>query len=102
MNRQKINNNIIMLTFVVVLFVIVIFLGGMHSVKADKAIEYDKSFVSIEIEQGDTLTSIAKEYAKSEADFEDYINEVKNINSIKDDTIHAGCYLMIPVYTVIE
>ncbi len=102
MIKQIINNNIIMLTIALVLFLVVIFLGGMNIVRADEAVEYDKSFISIEIEKGDTLSSIAQEYAKSEADYEDYINEVKNINSIKDDTIHSGCYLMVPVYTVVE
>lgn len=91
-----------MLTIAVVLILTIIFFGGMSIVKADEAVEYEKSFISIEIENGDTLTSIAQEYAKSAADYSDYIDEVKSINSIKGDTIHTGCYLLVPVYTIVE
>lgn len=98
MIRKRINNNKIMLTVGLVLFLCFMVLGGMKLVKADKRIEYKKSFKSIEVMSGDTLTSIASKYAISEADYEDYIEEVKNINNLKSDTIHAGCYLMIPIY----
>lgn len=99
--RNKINNNIIMLTIMVIFILSVLFIGSMRLVKADEQIQYDKNFISIEIESGDTLTSIAKEYAISEAEYHSYIEEVKSINSIKNDTIHSGCYLLIPVYTEI-
>lgn len=99
MIKKVINNNNIMLTVAVLVGITLLFFGGMKIVNADEAKEYEKSFVSIEIEHGDTLTSIAQEYAKSEADYKDYIEEVKTINSIKDDTIHSGCYLLVPVYS---
>jgi len=102
MKRFKIYNNNIMLTIGVAIILFLSILFGVRVVNADKAIEYEKSFVSIEIESGDTLTSIAQEYAISEAEYNDYINEVKKINNIKDDVIHSGCYLLIPVYNVTE
>lgn len=102
MVKRMVDNKWIMLTAVITLSIFLLFFSGMNMVKADKAIEYEKSFISIEIENGDTLTSIAKEYAKSEADYQDYIEEVKCINSIKDDTIHHGCYLLVPIYTIVE
>lgn len=102
MLRRTVCDNNIMLTVLLILVITIVFFGGMHIVKADEAVEYEKSFVSIEIKHGDTLTSIAQEYAKSAADYNDYIDEVKNINSLKDDTIHSGCYLLIPVYTLVE
>ncbi|MGN0155573.1 MAG: LysM peptidoglycan-binding domain-containing protein [Lachnospiraceae bacterium] len=98
MYNIKINSNKIMLTVGVIVFFSIFIIGGMRMVQADESIEYDKSFMSIEIENGDTLTSIAREYAVSEAEYTDYIAEVKSINNLKSDTIHAGCYLMIPVY----
>lgn len=99
MIKKMVYGNDIMLTVSVLIGLILLFFGGMKIVNADEAIEYEKSFISIEIEQGDTLTSIAQEYAKSEADYKDYIEEVKCINSIKDDTIHSGCYLLVPIYS---
>ena len=102
MMKKFVYNNRIMFTIGVVLFFSVFIIGSMNMVRADESTQYDKSFISIEVERGDTLTSIANEYAISPAYYSDYMEEVKSINNLKDDTIHAGCYLMIPVYQVTE
>lgn len=102
MNRRKIYNNRIMLTVAMVMVFVLMILGSMKLVYADKGVEYEKSFLSFEVKEGDTLTSIAAEYAISEAEYSDYMEEVKSINNLKDDTIHAGCYLMIPIYQPIQ
>ena len=102
MKNKLIDNNNIMLTILVILFFSIFILGSMSMVRASDSIQYAKSFISIEVESGDTLTSIAKEYAISVAHYSDYVEEVKNINNLKDDRIYAGCYLMIPVYQSIE
>lgn len=99
MVKQFIYDNKIMLTIVLVLFLSVFLIGGMKLVQADENIQYEKSFLTIEIEEGDTLTSIAAEYSVSSVKYVDYIQEVKDINNLKSDTIHTGCYLLIPVYT---
>ncbi len=99
MNGKKINHNIIMLTSMVLLILSITFFGKMLIAHADQAVTYDKSFVSIEIKNGDTLTTIAETYAISTVEYEDYISEVMRINNLKNDKIHAGCYLMIPIYT---
>jgi len=59
----------------------------------------DKCFTSIEIEPGDTLWSIAQEYATDEYEsIEHYISEVKDINSLTGDNICAGAFLTLPYY----
>lgn len=93
-------NNRIMLTIICVLFLSLFAISGMKLVRADESITYDKSFTTITIEEGDTLISIAEEYSLPASEYRDYIDEVKSINNLKDDTIHAGCYLLIPVYDV--
>ena len=95
----KINNNNVMLTLFTIIVLFILSLCFFNNVIADTSIEYDKSFTTIEIEEGDTLYSIADEYSVSVADIDDYINEVKTINNLKNDTIHTGCYLIIPVFT---
>ena len=100
MTGKKGCNNIIMLTVCIILFISISLFGGMRFVKADKVICYEKSFVTIEIQPGDTLTDIAERYAISEAEYLTYIEEVKNINNLKDDIIHSGCYLLVPIYEV--
>ena len=53
------------------------------------------------LSHGDSLWSIAKEYSDvdSYASYTDYIDEVKQINHISGDDIHAGEYLTIPYYS---
>lgn len=71
----------------------------ISNAKASK-IEREKSMTSIQVKQGDTLWTIAEKYAdKSEwGEYDDYIDEVKKINGIKGNTIHAGGYIVIPYY----
>ena len=99
---KMIYNNRIMLIIGIVIFINMFMISGMRRVRADENMQYNKSFISIEIEEGDTLTSIAREYAISAAQYSDYIDEVKSINNLKSDIIHTGCYLMIPVYQLKE
>lgn len=99
---KRVFDNNIMLICVLLIILFFSFLFGFHAVYASESVEYEKSFISIEVQTGDTLTSIASAYAISTSQYNDYISEVKQINNLKDDTIHAGCYLMIPVYTVLE
>lgn len=58
-----------------------------------------KYYTSIYIEKGDTLWSIAEQYSYDGISINDYINELKEINCLEDETIHAGCYLLISYYS---
>lgn len=59
-----------------------------------------KQVISMEIQKGDTLWSIAKEYITDEYNnINDYIQEIKASNGLASDTIHEGSYLIIPYYT---
>ena len=96
MKRKKVVNNCFMLTILLVFIFLCVIMLRNRMVQARESVQYEKTFQSIEIESGTTLTSIAQEYSIS--DYDNYIEEVKKINNLHDDTIHAGCYLMIPVY----
>ncbi|MBS6645335.1 MAG: LysM peptidoglycan-binding domain-containing protein [Clostridiaceae bacterium] len=57
-------------------------------------------YKSIQIKEGDTLWNIALEYKeKSGMDTVQYVRELKNINNLKEDTIHAGHYLTIVYFS---
>lgn len=59
-----------------------------------------KYYTSIQIEQGDTLWSIASDYMSPEYDsIQEYIAEVKELNQLGPDDIHSGQYLTIPYYS---
>lgn len=67
---------------------------------SEKQTPSHKYFTSIQIEQGDTLWSIATSYLPAGYDsISGYISEIKQINSLQSDVIHEGQYLMIPYYS---
>ncbi len=65
------------------------------SASDEAAIEY----VSVEVESGDSLWSIAKEnYSEACGDFNDYVDLIRDTNSMKDDNLIAGNYICVPIY----
>lgn len=58
-----------------------------------------KYYTSIRVESGDSLWSIARAHmGEGYDDIGDYIQEVKTINQLGEDEIHAGQYLTIPYF----
>ena len=61
----------------------------------------EKFYTSIEVSKGDTLWSIADDYAvRGYADKRAYVDEISKLNHLKSETIHAGEHLVIPYYDV--
>lgn len=53
-------------------------------------------YKSIQIEQGDSLWSIAEEYsATTSFTIPEYINQIKQMNGLREDVIHAGQHLTV-------
>lgn len=58
-----------------------------------------KSYTSIEIQSGDSLWSIASEYMTEEyGSVQEYMKEIKSLNGLRSDEIHAGKFLVVPYY----
>lgn len=70
--------------------------------KSPKAAETDtgfKSYTSIEIKSGDSLWSIASEYMTDDYDsIQEYVRDIKSLNGLGSDEIHAGKFLLVPYY----
>ena len=59
-------------------------------------------YTSIEIGRGDSLWSVAQEYAPALGlSSGEYIDRLKRMNHLENDTIHEGCYLTI-MYSAAE
>ncbi|MCI8514837.1 MAG: LysM peptidoglycan-binding domain-containing protein [Lachnospiraceae bacterium] len=72
------------------------------SVKAEeeRGEVYYKYYTSIRIEEGDTLWGLAREYGNEACQsVPSYIQEVKKMNHLTDDRIHAGRYLTVFYYS---
>lgn len=59
---------------------------------------YTIRYSSIQIEAGDTLYDIAKEYAPDGVDDDEYVRNIMKINRLTDYDINAGKYLVIYYY----
>ena len=57
-----------------------------------------KYYKSVVIEDGDSLWSIANEYNPDKFNTQGYIDEIKELNSLESDTIHAGQHLLVIYY----
>lgn len=84
----------------VVLFILLFMLGnGAKEVHPSAETHNVKYFKCIVVDDGDTLTSIAKENITSEYEsIQKYIAEVKSINGLSDDLILSGGTLVVPYY----
>lgn len=100
--RQQRIRGILSISTVIVSIVIVFFISGMntsaHSIHDKQEYKY---FTSYELQHGDSLWSIATEYADEHYEsIEDYMEEVCVINSITEgSTLVAGTNLIIPYYS---
>ena len=75
---------------------------GDRVVKAQESAN-DIQYKVVEIKNGDSLWSIAKENMDNTNDsgfinIYQYIHEIKRCNNMKSNQINAGCYLMGPYY----
>ena len=97
--RQK---GIIAIVFIVIIAFGILLGTGMSTLaSSDKDIaSYNKYYVSVRVESGDTLWTIADEYIDGfNIEKTDYIEEVCEINEISKDDIHAGDYIVVPYYS---
>ena len=79
-----------------------IFMGrSLMQVMADEdpEVRCNKYYTSIRLDSGDTLWTIADEYNTfSGKSTEEYVRELRRMNSLSDDQIHEGHYLTIAYY----
>ena len=88
--------------FGVIIFVALFVAGSIFvsSTVGASSIEKKKLLMRVDINYGDTLWSIAEEYAYDNGytSYEEFIDDVKDINNISGDYIRAGGCLSVPFY----
>ena len=59
----------------------------------------EKIFTSVAVHSGDSLWSIASEYCEDAEDISDYVEELKQMNSmVNERSLQAGCRLTVYYY----
>ncbi|MDD5823673.1 MAG: LysM peptidoglycan-binding domain-containing protein [Firmicutes bacterium] len=87
--------------FIFVLLTTMILVFGLVTVFTSARTEAAtiNSFVQVEINENDTLWTIATEYADDSMDIRKFIDELREINDIDaNDSIHPGDQIFIPIY----
>ncbi len=99
--REMMKNFLILAMTVCLIVTCSVALSGFRSNAKDDSTETSyKYYKSIVVSGDDTLWSIAEEHMDVDHydSINDYINEVKAMNSLSDDAIHYGTHLIIPYY----
>lgn len=92
---------LILLTLLFIMIVSGTFGANLMRVMAveEEHTHYNKYYTSIRLEEGDSLWTIAERYdVNSGKSREEYVRELRRMNSLTDDTIHAGNYLTVSYY----
>ena len=85
--------------FAIACSALVIVLSGRNIIQAEEDQYPNKYYTSISIQPGDSLWSIACRYSDGHySSIQEYITELKIINNLDSDTIHAYEYLLIPYF----
>lgn len=92
---------VFLLLFMVVLFLVVLFVLPERTAAADNTSGRVYTITSVQIEEGDTLWSLASEYYTEEfSSITAYITEIKRMNGLDSDVLYAGSYLLIPQFVL--
>ncbi|MGN1146832.1 MAG: LysM peptidoglycan-binding domain-containing protein [Lachnospiraceae bacterium] len=99
---KQLRRQCILVAITVVLVVVLAF--SYHAILSKASSGTDdvsfKYYTSIEVAYGESLWTIAEEYAGDKyASAQDYIHEVMEINHLQDETLIAGQYLVVPYYS---
>lgn len=63
---------------------------------AGEETQYTKYYKSVQIQDGDNLWTLARQYkGGGPLSEKEYVQELKQINGLKEDTIHCGQYLTV-------
>ena len=113
MNKQKIKNRrkvkaakrrmvLLLAAMLLITLGTVVFGSCLSSHAQDDEATLDreyKYYTSIQIQDGDSLWSIAEQYKTEHYEStQDYINELIILNDLTSETIHEGQYLMVAYY----
>lgn len=89
---RKIRKN----TFVLLTMALILCLGTL-AMGAQKGMQTKTYYESVEVERGDTLWKIAAEYAAEDEEIEHMVDEILELNNMKNTNIRSGESIIVPV-----
>ncbi|BBF42360.1 hypothetical protein lbkm_1042 [Lachnospiraceae bacterium KM106-2] len=93
------NRYFILVTILACLVVFFCFTRPVFASNSPKDSKRAFRIANVEVKEGDSLWNLAKEYYTDDYENMDhYIDEIKECNSMIDDKIYSGGYIVIPYY----
>lgn len=88
--------NIMMIGTILLVTLIVVCSTLLANASEETTEKSDKCYLSVVIEQDDTLWDIAKRYnTDEEISTKEYVDEIMYVNGLETDTIYAGQYIIV-------
>lgn len=88
--------------FMITCFAVILLASGflghtmLTSMAKEESVIYDRYYKSIRIQEGDSLWQIAGKYCQDgPMNKDEYISALRQMNNLKQDTIHKGQYLTV-------
>ena len=98
--RNLLKKSILAVCMLLTVFALLMITSGTTSAGEEQEVK-TKFYTSYDIQQGDTLWSVAEQYMCAEyGSIYDYIDEVRSINHIYGDQLTAGMHICIPYYGI--
>ena len=97
---QRTRQHFFVSCFILLTLVIAVTVHSMLTTLAEEEpVNGTPYYSSIEIQEGDNLWKIANRYRKgSRMTTQEYIKQLRRMNSLEGDTIHTGAHLTIVYY----
>ncbi len=95
MKRYRIKNKFRFISFVTVLILAVVFTATSVLGYARAAGSDDHEYVTIQVQSGDTLWELAKEYGPKDQDVRKTVFEICKLNNIQASELRAGDFIKI-------
>jgi LysM repeat protein len=94
--KKKLFRFMILLVFVLMSFMFGALIDVFANSNEPVTVALAPEMTLVDVEQGDTLWSIAQTYAPSGTDVRDYINHIKKLNELRTATLQVGQILELP------
>jgi cell division protein YceG involved in septum cleavage len=95
--KYRIKSKVRFTVFVTICILITVFCLGSVFGAGEVSGATEKQYVTITVEPGDTLWTIAETYSDENVDVRQYAYRIARFNGISDSTVYAGEELIIPL-----